>query len=129
MQKMVKMDSTSTEPMKALNRSPKGDSGWAGKLQNNTFGPDYDRSSCQACSASSPFVLQTELCGEVKVADPSFLSPSTHSEHFNISSLASKNLTFIIPFTSERKPCTSRITILINYNMLNFLFNCTALMQ
>lgn len=120
MQTMAKMDSTSTEPMKALNRSLKGDSGWPGKLQNNTFGPDYDLSSCHACSSSSPFVLQTEHRGEVKVADPSLLSPSKHSEHFNILSLASKNLTFIIPFTSERKTCTSQITVLINYILLTF---------
>ncbi|EDL78143.1 similar to putative ATPase (predicted), isoform CRA_a [Rattus norvegicus] len=40
MQSMAKMDSTSTEPMKALNRSRKGSSNWEGKLQNSIFGPD-----------------------------------------------------------------------------------------
>lgn len=117
---MAKMDSTSTEPMKALNRYLKGDSGWPDKLQNNTFGPDYDLSSCQACSASSPFVLQTEHCGEVKVADHSLLSPSKHSEHFNILSLASKNLTFIIyPSLGEKNLRISDH----HFNKLNFLFN------
>lgn len=107
MQTMAKMDSTSTKPMKALNRPPEGNSGWEGKLQNSTFGPDYNLNSCHACSPTSPFVSQTNRCGEVKIVYSPFLLHLSIQSTSIYRALQQRTLAFMLSFTSERKKKTA----------------------
>lgn len=109
-QAMAKIGSTSTEAMKALNRSQGESSNREAKPQNSIFGPDYNQSCCCICLTASPFPQKLQHCGEVRVAAPYLFSLQlrTQNTFLSVLSFATKNLNdayfdCILPFTTEGK--------------------------